>query len=100
MVPPYTALELVEVIRVKVPVVAGTNNLTCPLAMDFSMTDGPPASHDKNYVNSWLQDTVKAHQLLLDKSDFGETHAVFRLMITCAVRRSGFLLRTLPHDFY
>jgi hypothetical protein len=47
---------------------------------------------------------VEAHQLLLDKiiyfalSDFGGTHAAFRLMITCAVRRYGFLLRTSPHD--
>jgi hypothetical protein len=29
-------------------------------------------------------------------SDFGGTHAAFRLMITCAVRRYGFLLRILP----
>jgi hypothetical protein len=29
-------------------------------------------------------------------SDFGGTHAAFRLMITCAVRRHGFLLSTLP----
>jgi hypothetical protein len=59
---------------------------------------------NENYVHSWLLDTVEAHQLLLDKivcfamSDFGETHAAFRLMITCAVRRYGFLLRTLPRD--
>jgi hypothetical protein len=51
-----------------------------------------------------MQDTVKAHQLLLDKivcfamSDFRGTHAAFRLMITCAVRRYGFLLRILPPD--
>jgi hypothetical protein len=31
-------------------------------------------------------------------SEFGGTHAAFRLMITCAVRRYGFLLRTLPPD--
>jgi hypothetical protein len=66
------------------------------------MPDGPPASHNKNYVHSWLQDTVEAHQLLMDKivcfamSDLGGTHGAFRLMITCAVRRYGFLLRTLP----
>jgi hypothetical protein len=30
-------------------------------------------------------------------SDFGGSHAAFRLMITCAIhRRYGFLLRTLP----
>jgi hypothetical protein len=58
--------------------------------------------HNENYVHSWLKDTVEAHQLLLDKivcfamSDFGRTHAAFRLKITCAVRRYGFLLRTLP----
>jgi hypothetical protein len=33
-------------------------------------------------------------------SDFGGTHATFRLIITCAVRRYGFLLRTLPTDIY
>jgi hypothetical protein len=31
-------------------------------------------------------------------SDFREKHAAFRLIITCAVRRYGFLLRTLPRD--
>jgi hypothetical protein len=68
------------------------------------MADGPPASHNENYVHSWLQDIVEAHQLLLDKivcfamSDFGGTHAAFRLMLTCAVRRYGFMLRTLPLD--
>jgi hypothetical protein len=102
MVPPDTAPELVEVIRAMVPVVTGTSNLGAPLAMDFSMANGPPASHNENYVHSGLQDTVEAHQILLDKivcfamSDFGGTHAAFRLMIKCAVRRYGFLLRTLP----
>jgi hypothetical protein len=67
MVPPDAALELVEVIRAKVPVISGTSNLGSPLEMDFSITDGPPASHNENYVHSWLQDTVEAHQLLLDK---------------------------------
>jgi hypothetical protein len=72
--------------------------------MDFSMADGPPAFHNENYVHSWVQDTVEAHQLLLHKiacfamSDFGGTHISFRLMITCAVRRYGFLLPTLPSD--
>jgi hypothetical protein len=85
-----------------VPVVTGTVNLGAPLAMDFSIAYDPPASHNKNCVHSWLQDTVKAHQLLLDNivcfamSDFGGTHAAFRLMITCAARRYGILLRTLP----
>jgi hypothetical protein len=67
MVPPDTAPELVEVMRTMVPVVTGTSILGAPLAMDFSMVDGPPASHNENYVHSWLQDTVEAHQLLLDK---------------------------------
>jgi hypothetical protein len=72
--------------------------------MDFSIAKGPPASHNENYVSSRLQDTVEAHELLLDKitcfamSDFGGTHDGFRLMITCAVRRYGFLLRSLSHD--
>jgi hypothetical protein len=42
MVPPDTAPKLVEVIRAMVPVVTGTSNLAAPLAMDFSMADGPP----------------------------------------------------------
>jgi hypothetical protein len=67
MVPSDTTLELVEVIRAMVPVVTGTTKLGAPLAMDFSMAYGPPASHNENYVHSWLQDTVEAHQLLLDK---------------------------------
>jgi hypothetical protein len=104
MVPPDTALELVEVIRAKVPVITGTNILGAPLAMDFSMAYGPTASHTANYVHSWLQDTVEAHQLLLDKivcfdvSDFGGAHAAFRWMTACTVRRYGFLPRTLPPD--
>jgi hypothetical protein len=96
VVPLDTAPEVVEVIRAKVPVLTGTSTLGAPLAMD------PPASHNDNYVHSWLQDTVEAHQLLLNKivsfamPDFGGAHAVFRLMIMCAVRRIGFLLCTLP----
>jgi hypothetical protein len=104
MVSPDTAPKLVEVTRAMVPVATGTSNLGTPLAMDFSMADGPLASQNEKYVHSWLQDTVEAHQLLFDKivcfamSDFGGTHTAFRLMITCAVRRYGFLLRTLPPD--
>jgi hypothetical protein len=70
--------------------------------MDLSMAYDPPASHNENYVHSWLQDTVEAHRLLFDKitcfamSDFGGKHTSFRLMITCAVRRYGFLLRFFP----
>jgi hypothetical protein len=62
------------------------------------MADGPPASHNDNYVHFWLQNTVEAHQLLLDKiacfpkSDFGGAHAAFRLMITY-----GLLLRPPPN---
>jgi hypothetical protein len=86
--------------RAMVPVVTGTSYLRAPLTMDFSMAYGPPASHNENYVHSWLQDTVEARPLLLDKivcfamSDFGGTHAPFRLMITCAIRRYWFFLRT------
>jgi hypothetical protein len=96
MVTPDTTLELVEVIRANVPVVTGTSKLGAPLAMGFSMEDGPPASPNENYAHSWQQDTVEAHLLLLDKivrflmSDFGGTHAVFCLMTTCAVRRYGY----------
>jgi hypothetical protein len=66
------------------------------------MADADPTYHNENYVHSWLLDTVEDHQLLYDKivyfamSDFGGTHAAFRLMITCAVRRYGFFLRTIP----
>jgi hypothetical protein len=31
-------------------------------------------------------------------SDFGGAHAAVRLMITCGVRRHGFVLRTFPLD--
>jgi hypothetical protein len=102
MVPPDTAPKLVEGIHAKVPVVSGTSNLGPPLPMDFSMADGPPTSHNENYVQSWLQDTMETHQLLLVKivcfpiSNYEGTYAAFRLMIACAVRRYGFLLRTLP----
>jgi hypothetical protein len=45
-------LNLVEVIRAKFPIVSGTSILGAPLAMDFSMTDAPPASHNETYVHS------------------------------------------------
>jgi hypothetical protein len=66
MVPPDTALQLVQMVRAMVPVVTGTSNLGAPSAMDFSLANGPLASHNENYVQSWLQDTVEARQLLLD----------------------------------
>jgi hypothetical protein len=68
------------------------------------MMDDPAASDNDNYIYSWLQDTVEAHQLILNKiawsatSDFGRAHLAFRLHITCAVRRYGFLLRTPSYD--
>jgi hypothetical protein len=50
-----TSPELVEVIRAAmVSVVTGTSNRGAPLAMDFSMADDPPASHNENHVHSWL----------------------------------------------
>jgi hypothetical protein len=61
MVPPDNAPELVEVIRAMVPVITGTSNLEAPLAMNFSMADGHPTSHNENHVHSWLQNTVEAH---------------------------------------
>jgi hypothetical protein len=98
-----TGLGLLEVTLAKVPVVTGTRTLLAHLAMDFSMTDGPPpASHNDNYVHTWLQDTAEVHPLLFHKivcfvmSAFGGAHAAFRLMITCAVRHHGLLLRTVP----
>jgi hypothetical protein len=50
MVPLDTAHEHAEVTRAMVPDVTGTSNLGAPLAMDFSMADGPPASHNENYM--------------------------------------------------
>jgi hypothetical protein len=79
----------------------GISTLGAPLTTDSSMTDGPPAYINENYVHSWLQDTVEAHHLLLDNivyfatSDTGESHAAFHLMMTCHVRRYWFLLRYL-----
>jgi hypothetical protein len=104
MVPPDTAPELLEVIRAKIPVVTGTSNLGTPLATDFSMSYGPPPSHSEGYVYSKLQDSVEVDKVLLDNivcfpmSDFEEPHVAFRLMFTCAARRYGLLLRTLPLD--
>jgi hypothetical protein len=48
MVPPDTANGVLEVTRAMVTVGTGTIILGSPLAMDFSMTDGPPASHNEN----------------------------------------------------
>jgi hypothetical protein len=61
MEPPDTTHELVEVIRAKVLAVTGNSNLGAPLAMDFSMANGPLASHNESYIHSCLQDTVEAH---------------------------------------
>jgi hypothetical protein len=52
MVLPDTAHELVEVIQAKVLVVTSTSTLGAPLAMDFSMTGGPLASHNENHIHS------------------------------------------------
>jgi hypothetical protein len=88
MVPPFTAHKLVEMTRAMVPVVTGTSTLGASWAMEFSMTEGPPASHNENYAHSWLHETVEAHQLIWDKivcittSDFGGAHSTFCLMIT------------------
>jgi hypothetical protein len=60
LVPPDTTHELLEVIRAVVPDVTGTSDLGAPLAMDFSMADGVPASHNESCVHSWLQETVEA----------------------------------------
>jgi hypothetical protein len=77
------------------------------MAMDISMTDGPPASHNDSYEHSWQQDTVDTHQLVMSNtvcfatSDFGGAHSAFHMMITCPLlRHYGFLLRTLPPDIY
>jgi hypothetical protein len=86
----------VDEIRELVPGVTGTRILDAPLAMDFPMSDGPPASHNVNYAHSGLQDSVAAQQKILDKivdffaSDFGAVYSAFRLVIMCAVRRYGF----------
>jgi hypothetical protein len=51
-VPLVIALALDDEIRELVPVASGSRTLGAPLAMDFSMADGPPASHNINYVHS------------------------------------------------
>jgi hypothetical protein len=68
MVPPDTAPDLVEVIRAMVPAVTVSSTLEAPLAMDFSMTDGPSTSHNENYVHSWLLDAVETNKLILNKN--------------------------------
>jgi hypothetical protein len=104
MVPHYNiAPTRVDEIRELVPIVTGTHILGASLAMDFSTSDDPPASHNINYIQSWLQDSVAAQQKILNQivdffaSDFKGMHSVFPLMITCAVRRCSFQLRTLSH---
>jgi hypothetical protein len=106
MVPLDTHVVMVETIRVLMPVVSGTRTLGALLAIDLSMTYGPHVLHNMNNVNSWLEDIVSAHQRLLDQivefsgSDFDGAHSAFRLMIICAVRRYGFMLRTRPHNIF
>jgi hypothetical protein len=104
MVPLGAAPTLVNEIRGLVSVVTGTRTLGASPQWTFSMLDRPLASHNINYDHSWLLDSVVAQEKLLDKivdfyaSAFGGAHSAFRLMITCAVRRCGILLRTLPLD--
>jgi hypothetical protein len=50
-----------------VPVVTDTRIHGAPLATDFSISYGPPASHNVNYVLLWLKDDVAAQKKLLDK---------------------------------
>jgi hypothetical protein len=51
MVPLDNAPTLVDKIRELVPIVACIRTLGAPLAMDFWMSDGPPASRNINYVH-------------------------------------------------
>jgi hypothetical protein len=105
-IPSFVVLQKSRNLKIKISVeptpLRNSRIMSLPLAMDFSVAKCPLASHIECYVHSWLQDTVEAHELLLDNigcfamSDFEGAHAAFRLMITCAVRRYGFLLRTLP----
>jgi hypothetical protein len=67
MVPHDTAPSLVKEIRALAPVVLGTPALGAPLAMDFSMTYGPPACHNELYVHSWSQDHGEVQHDLMDK---------------------------------
>jgi hypothetical protein len=107
MLPPNVAPTFVDDIRELVPIVTGIvphalHYRCAPLPMDIAMMDGPPASRNANTVHSWLQDSVATQRQLLDKivdffvSGFVGAHSAFWLMITCAVRRYGFMLRTLP----
>jgi hypothetical protein len=60
-----------------VSAVTGTSTLRAPFAIDFLMTDGPPASHNENYLHYRLQETVEVRHNMLDNivcfatSDFG-----------------------------
>jgi hypothetical protein len=64
---PNNAPALADAIRREiVPIVTGTRTLGAPLAMDFPMSDEPPASHNINYVYSWLYDSVVPQQTLFD----------------------------------
>jgi hypothetical protein len=62
------------------------------------MLDGPPTSHNVNNAQLWLHDPVAAEENIMHQyvefyaSDFGGVHSAFRLMITYAVRRYGFML--------
>jgi hypothetical protein len=53
MVPFDTTHERIEEIRAMVPVVTDTFTIGAPSAMDFSMTDGPPASQNENIVHGY-----------------------------------------------
>jgi hypothetical protein len=85
-----TDFELIEPVRVLVPVVSANRALGVPLAMNFSMRDGPPVSHNVNFVHSWREKTVFAHEGLVDniielsESDFGGAYT--------------YIVGTSPHD--
>jgi hypothetical protein len=53
---------LVNDTRGLVPSVTGARTLGAPKAIDFSISDGPPASHNVNYVRCWRQILVAAQQ--------------------------------------
>jgi hypothetical protein len=99
MVPPDATLDMVEGTRAKVLVVKDTSNVGAPSVMDFAMDFSVIIILD--FKTRWrlISSSWTIWFACFAMSDFGGTHGAFRLMNTCAVRRYGFLLRTLPMLF-
>jgi hypothetical protein len=84
MVLPVIAHVIVDDIRELALIVTCTRTPGDPLAMKSSISNGAPASHNINYMFSWLQDSIAAQLKYWIKlwtffeSDFGGAHpAIF-----------------------